>query len=133
MRCLIMLLALTGTTLFAGDPPATKFNLLLKAQAFAKAIETHTQAGDAVLLDLRTPDEFAEGYIAGAENVNFYDDTFKDQLQAMPRDKTYLIYCRSGGRSGRVAKLMAELGFERVYDLKGGMIAWKAAKQKVAQ
>ncbi len=132
MKCLLMFLALTGTALFAGDPP-TKFNLLLKAQAFAKAIETHIQSGDGVLLDLRTPDEYEEGYISGAENVNFYDETFKDQLKAMPRDKTYLIYCRSGGRSGRTAKLMAELGFKRVYDLKGGMNAWKAAKQAVAQ
>lgn len=133
MRCLILLVALASTTLFAGDPPTTKFNLLLKAHAFAKAIETHAQAGDGVILDLRTPDEYAEGYIDGAENVNYYDETFKDQLKAMPRDKTYLVYCRSGGRSGRTAKLMAELGFERVYDLKGGMIAWKAAKQKVAK
>ncbi|CAM2009132.1 rhodanese-like domain-containing protein [Acanthopleuribacter pedis] len=130
-RCFMLFAVLASFSIFAQEP--TKFFMVVKARAFAKALETHTQAGDGVLLDVRKPNEFQEGHIEGAQNIDFYSETFKDDLDELDRNKTYLVYCRSGGRSGRTSDLMKKMGFQRVYDLRGGIIAWKAGKQKVIQ
>jgi len=76
-------------------------------------------------VDVRTPEECSAGMIEGAVNINFYDADFKDQISALDRDKTTMIYCRSGGRSGKAAEVLEELGFKVVYDLSGGYMNWK--------
>jgi rhodanese-related sulfurtransferase len=76
---------------------------------------------------VRTPDEFAAGYIDGATLIDFYEPDFADAIAALDRDGEYLLYCRSGSRSGQASALMAELGFDQVYDLDGGMVAYEAA------
>lgn len=78
------------------------------------------------VIDVRTPEEFAEGYIEGAALIDFYADTFAGEIAALDHDQTYLIYCRSGNRSGQTHALMQELGFDQVYDLDGGINAWSA-------
>ena len=80
-----------------------------------------------VLLDIRTPAEVEAGHISGAINLDFYGPAFRDNLTALDRDKIYLIYCRSGNRSGQAFDMMEELGFERVHDLGGGIKQWMAA------
>ncbi|MCO6491883.1 MAG: rhodanese-like domain-containing protein [Phaeodactylibacter sp.] len=78
------------------------------------------------LIDVRTPEEFGEGHIEGAVNINFYDDAFIQQLeQQLDKDKPVMLYCRSGRRSANAAKQMQALGFKEVYDLKGGFLDWK--------
>ncbi len=77
-----------------------------------------------VLIDVRTPEEIAEGKIEGAMELNYYDDNFAEELGKMDKDKTYLIYCRSGNRSGKACKLMQEQGFSKLYNLEGGYIEW---------
>lgn len=79
---------------------------------------------DIVVIDVRTPEEFAEGYIEGADMLDFYADTFADDIAALDPDNTYLLYCRSGNRSGQTAALMQQLGFENVYDMDGGVVAY---------
>ncbi len=79
---------------------------------------------DIVVIDVRTPEEFAEGYIDGADMIDFYADTFADDIAALDPDDTYLLYCRSGNRSGQTAALMQQLGFENVYDMDGGVAAY---------
>lgn len=85
-----------------------------------------------VVLDVRTPKEYAEGHIEGATNINFYDEDFAERMKAKPKDKTYFIYCRSGGRSGKTLAMMKKAGFT-IYDLKGGMIAWNKANKPVVK
>ena len=80
-----------------------------------------------VLLDIRTPAEVEAGHISGAVNLDFYSPAFRVDLAALNRDKVYLIYCRSGNRSGQAFNMMEDLGFERVYDLGGGIGKWIAA------
>jgi phage shock protein E len=80
-----------------------------------------------VVLDVRTQDEYDEGALPGAVLVDFYGDDFTEQIQAMERDVPYLVYCRSGGRSGKTAQLMGQLGFSDVTDVDGGMLAWADA------
>lgn len=76
------------------------------------------------LIDVRTPEEFAQGHIEGAQNHNLYDANFIDQFKTFDKEKPLLLYCRSGNRSGRAAKRLDSLGFIKLYDLQGGFIAW---------
>ena len=78
----------------------------------------------AIVIDLRTPEETAEGKIPGAIEIDYYSDNFESQLDALNKSVTYLIYCRSGKRSGDAAEMMKEKGFLRVYDLGGGYEEW---------
>jgi phage shock protein E len=82
---------------------------------------------DLVILDVRTPEEFAEGHIDGAVLVDFYDADFADQLAALDPDLPYLVYCRSGNRSGQTLPLMQQLGFGSAVDVGGGILAWADA------
>lgn len=79
------------------------------------------------VIDVRTPEEFAGGHLEAATLVDFYDETFADQIAALDPGGDYLVYCRSGNRSGQAVALMQQLGFEQVYDLDGGVVAYEAA------
>lgn len=82
---------------------------------------------DLVVLDVRTPEEYAEGHLEGAVLVDFYDADFADQLAALDPDAPYLVYCRSGNRSGQALSVMEQLGFSSVVDVDGGIVAWADA------
>lgn len=75
---------------------------------------------DVVLIDIRTPEEFLNGHIEGAININFYED-FSENIDKLDKEKKYLIYCNSGRRTGLALKQFEEQGFNEVYDLKNGI------------
>ena len=77
-----------------------------------------------VLLDVRTPGETRNGIIEGARELDFRSPDFEQAVSELPRDKTYLVYCASGGRSSQTCERMTEMGFDRVYNLEGGYSAW---------
>ena len=79
---------------------------------------------DAVVLDVRTPGEVAEGAIPGHKMINIANPEAVRQIQELDKDKPYFIYCRSGSRSMSVCNYMAAQGFKEVYNLDGGIIAW---------
>lgn len=83
---------------------------------------------DLIILDVRTPEEFAEQRLDGAILVDFYDEDFATQLSQLDPDASYLLYCRSGNRSGQTRPLMEELGFIDVAEIDGGINAWNAAQ-----
>jgi len=78
-----------------------------------------------MLLDVRTPEEYAEGHIAGAKLIPV--QVLAEHLNEVPKDKQVYIYCKSGGRSSRASKLLASNGFTNIENIKGGFDAWKAA------
>jgi rhodanese-related sulfurtransferase len=82
---------------------------------------------DLVVLDVRTPEEFAAGHLDGAVQVDFYDEDFTEQLAALDPDVPYLVYCQSGNRSGQTLGIMDELGFSSAVDVDGGIVAWQGA------
>ena len=88
-------------------------------------IQNNQNNPDFVILDVRTPEEFTDGHIENAIIRNFYSETFRDELNDLDKGKTYLIYCRSGNRSGNALNIMDELGFQEVYGISGGIIAWE--------
>jgi rhodanese-related sulfurtransferase len=90
-------------------------------------------ARQVTILDVRTPDEFSAGHIAGAKNLNFYGGDFQAKLQQLDKDQSYLVHCASGARSARASAAMSRLGFKSVYDLAGGIRAWEQAHQEVVK
>jgi rhodanese-related sulfurtransferase len=76
---------------------------------------------NAVLIDVRTPAEFAGGKVKGAVNMDIYSPNFAASIDKLDKSKTYFVYCRSGARSGQACNLMAERGFENLYNLSGGI------------
>nr|WP_152426342.1 rhodanese-like domain-containing protein [Cesiribacter andamanensis] len=79
---------------------------------------------DAVVLDVRTPGEVRGGKIPGATTIDIMDRNFANRIETLDKDKPYLVYCRSGNRSGQACSYMAERGFTRLYNLNGGIGSW---------
>ncbi len=77
-----------------------------------------------ILLDVRTPQEYASGHLEYAINIDYNSSTFKQSLTTFDKDKTYLLYCRTGNRSSNAFKIMKEMGFKKVYHMVGGIEAW---------
>lgn len=77
-----------------------------------------------IIIDVRTPQEFSEGHIEGAVNINFFDATFLEQISKYKKDEPVFIYCKSGNRSGQASKKISDLGFKQIYDLEGGILNW---------
>ena len=82
-----------------------------------------------VILDIRTPKEFAAGHLKGAKNVDFFGNDFASKIEKLDRKKSYLVHCASGGRSGRSMKIFKDKGFTAIYHLADGYKGWVAAKQ----
>ena len=82
---------------------------------------------DVQLLDVRRPEEWAEGIIEDALTINWFDENFGNQITILDKEKPVLVYCASGGRSGKAMSLMKEQGFKEVYNLEGGIGAWNEA------
>ncbi len=80
---------------------------------------------NAILLDVRTPEEIAGGKIANAQNI-VWDDSFADKLSTLEH-KPIFVYCGSGIRSAKAAAVLKEKGYDQVYEMEGGMKAWRAA------
>lgn len=93
-------------------------------EAFA-LMEDNRYDENFVIIDVRTPEEYADGYIEKAINLDYYSETFADELDQLDKEKTYLIYCRTDRRSGEALDIMAELGFREVYNMLGGIVQWE--------
>ena len=81
----------------------------------------------AVVIDVRTPEEFADGHIAGAKNVDFFSKSFREELGQLDKDAPIVMHCQSGGRSGQALPIFKELGFTKVFHMNGGFRAWSSA------
>ena len=86
---------------------------------------------DHYLLDVRTPEEFAEGHIEGAVNINVEEIHLR--YDEIPTDLPIVVYCRTGRRSGIASEMMAGEGFSNLYDIGGGIVAWGEAGLTLTQ
>ena len=82
---------------------------------------------DVRVLDVRTPEEYAEGHIAGAVNVDFKSADFAENVAKLDKNTSYIVHCRSGKRSSGSLPILKEQGFTTVYHLNKGYNAWKDA------
>jgi len=76
------------------------------------------------LVDVRTPKEYNVGHLKNAQNIDFNSPTFEEDIAKLDKEKPVVLYCQEGGRSAKCAKKMAEAGFKKIYDLKGGFSEW---------
>jgi rhodanese-related sulfurtransferase len=118
----VALFALTlGATAWAGGATVTNVTVG-KAQ---KLIKERAGKADLVILDVRTPGEFAEGHIKGAVNLDVQSPRFEKGLRALDQKKSYLVYCRTGNRSRRAILAMQAQGFRSIFHMNEGIVMWK--------
>ncbi len=91
----------------------------------AKDFSTAMKAPGTIVLDVRTPAEYASGHLPAAKNIDIEGAGFANQIAALDKSATYAVYCRSGNRSGTALERMTAAGFGQVYDLAGGIGAWQ--------
>lgn len=76
-------------------------------------------------IDIRTASEFNNGHLKNALNIDFFNaSSFKEYFEKLDREKAIYVYCRSGARSQKAARNLLKMGFSKIYDLKGGYLAW---------
>ena len=107
------------------QPKPTQIIENITPQEAFTLIQNNQDNPDFVIIDVRTPEEFDAERIENATNIDFYSEAFRDELNNLDKNKPYLIYCRSGGRSGNALDIMAELNFKEVYNILGGINLWK--------
>ena len=91
----------------------------------AEEFKAKIDAGDIQLVDVRTAEEVAEGAMEGSVNIDWFGDDFESRVEAeLDKSKPVAVYCKAGGRSGKAMKLMSDLGFAEIYNLKGGYSSW---------
>ena len=95
----------------------------------AEMIEETSSDAPIVILDVRTKGEFNRGHINNALNIDVKSASFKEKISKLDKDKTYLVYCRSGRRSKTAQGIMKELHFKKAINMLGGFIAWGKAGQ----
>ncbi|MGB8706311.1 MAG: rhodanese-like domain-containing protein [Gillisia sp.] len=95
----------------------------LTSEQWANSLE---KDNNAQILDVRTEDEFIEGYIPGAKNIDIYKGQgFLDAINELDKNKNYYVYCRSGARSAQACALMGQNGLNNTYNLLGGISEWE--------
>lgn len=104
------------------DPSTQKYQQLSAARMEAFIKEENIKNYE--ILDVRTPEEFISGHLKKARNINLFDPGFDQKLNNLDKNKTYFVICRSGNRSGSACKKMSQLGFEKLYNISGGMMGW---------
>jgi rhodanese-related sulfurtransferase len=82
-------------------------------------------SAEAEIIDVRSPEEYAEGHIQGARNISITGPEFMDEVGRLDREKPYALYCRSGNRSGTALQLMQQMGFTTVGHLASGLLDWQ--------
>ena len=120
----VILLGACGSATDTIAAPVAQSIELINAAEASQLLTDNEGSADFVILDIRTPEEFNAGRIAGSVNIDFYESSFAAELDKLEKDKTYFVYCNSGNRSSRAMGTMRDLGFVDVYDLDGGIQAW---------
>lgn len=116
----LMLLIVLATFSCKDQGKQTEPVTILSPATYKEAISSN----DVQLVDVRTPEEFKEGHIGHAVNIDFFSEDFASEFEKFNKDQPLYIYCRSGNRSAKAAKKLHEMGFGEIYDLKGGILKY---------
>lgn len=100
----------------------------LDPQNFEKKIK---ESKEPILIDVRTPGEFAQGHLANAVLIDIRSDDFKSRVGKLDKSKPVFVYCKAGSRSSSAVDIMKDLGFKEIYDLNGGIAAWQQANKPI--
>ena len=132
---LVVVLSLGGcsTATIATSGPAVATVPAAGSSLAASEFAAASKLPDTVLLDVRTPAEFASGHLPGALNIDVESADFSKSIAALDRSKTYAVYCRSANRSKVAMTAMKRAGFTKLFDLAGGINAWQSAGGEVVR
>lgn len=119
---LVAVFSLGAAMGFSLDLPRSQ-NLPLKE--FAHWVNLAKSNSSFVILDVRTPEEFEAGFIERAVNLDFYSKDIEEKISRLDKNKIYLLYCRSGNRSGKFLNFMQQAGISKAYHLVGGFNEWQ--------
>jgi phage shock protein E len=129
MRFISAVLIFTATVLLAacstGPAPAGVQSTRLPADIDVATAASLRGRDDVMMLDVRTPEEYAQGHIPGVTLIPL--DQVGNRLAEIPKDKTIVVTCRSGNRSAQAAQLLRQKGYENVHNMLGGFTAWENA------
>jgi len=125
MAAIVIAMPLAGTACGIGEQTADGYENASIAHTHEHWLQGDQSRIPFMLLDVRTPEEYAEGHIAGAKLIPI--QVLAEHLKDVPKDKQVYVYCHSGGRSARASKLLAANGFSHIENIEGGIVAWKAA------
>ncbi|WP_299431370.1 rhodanese-like domain-containing protein [uncultured Maribacter sp.] len=81
---------------------------------------------NAILIDVRTPIEYAKGHLKNAKNINWFDKNFEEQVKSLDKEETIYLYCKAGGRSAKAQQRLLDMGYKNVINLEGGYLAFVA-------
>jgi rhodanese-related sulfurtransferase len=127
--CAFLILTLLSSCAgVAGSAGAISDNRILEPKDAYALIEKNKDNPSFVVLDVRTPDEFSEGHIAGAIDIDYNSGGFRTELAGLDKKKTYIVYCRTGRRSTDAVRIMKEMGFTDLLRISGDVIRWKSEK-----
>jgi rhodanese-related sulfurtransferase len=114
--------------LFSCGTGEAQKSVSLGPQEFEKQLATE---GERILLDVRTPGEFGERHLAGALNIDYNGADFDARIEKLDKTQPVYVYCLSGGRSAAAAQTLTDIGFTKVYEMKGGISRWIAENHPV--
>lgn len=130
MRKILLLLLsamlLAGVVLASACGNSTQNLKSVVPQVAYTLIQENQDNPDFIIVDVRTPEEYAAGHLENAILVDFYSPTFRDDINQLDKSKTYVIYCRSGNRSGQALSIMYDLDFIDVYNVLDGIVRWQS-------
>lgn len=123
MKRLLTILSIT-MLLFASSCKEEKNNGEIKLVT-PEEMQTLIEQKDVQLVDVRTKQEYEQGHIDDAQNIDFNSPTFDEDIVKLDKNKPVLLYCKSGGRSAKCAEKLKAAGFIKIFDLEGGITQWK--------
>jgi rhodanese-related sulfurtransferase len=94
-------------------------------------MQTLLQMDNVQLVDVRTPEEYSTGFIANAQNIDYFSPTFDEDIKKLDKEKPVIVYCKSGGRSAKCSEKLLKAGFVKIYNLEGGITEWKHEGLKI--
>ena len=122
---LVVLILMTGFLSCNNSANPLKPNEAIREMTASEAHELIQNNNDVFLIILRTPREIKGGLIDNAITIDFKNSNFKSEIAQLDKEKTYLIYCKAGGRSSKVCKAMNEMGFKNLINMKGGYTEYR--------
>lgn len=125
MKNISIILGLTVALFFSAckDNSMAQEIAVLNPQEFHDALATKKNIQ---LVDVRTPEEFAEGHLTGAQNINVLEPDFITEVEKLDLNKPIYVYCRSGKRSAKAALILKDVGFKEIADMEGGFLQWES-------
>ena len=126
MRKAFLALAIFGLLLSCKNETATSDAVTEVKLVPVEDVLNIVQMEEAQLIDVRTPEEYGEGHIANALNIDYFSDNFVENMEKLDKEKPVVLYCKSGNRSNKSAQKLKESGFSKIYDVDGGITEWKS-------